>query len=155
MTRDDRWSWLEGVRPTSLEDTLVHEAARVMADELFDWPPRIDWDDARMQAELAPLFAPAARGPSLAAIDVGFRFARWELERRYDAIDHAARNDTINRELDDARDRLMARFLWHWVPEWLFQLKERTGPRIARTHLLAALEQAEARLRGRTSASVQ
>ncbi len=143
------------MRTTSLEDALAHEAARVLADELFDWPPRIEWDDPRMEAEHAQLFMPAARGPSLAAIEVGFRLARWELERRYDAIDHAARNDVLGRELDSERDRLMARFLWSWVPEWLLELKERAGPRITRTHLLAVVEQAEARLRGGTTAAAQ
>ena len=54
----------------------------------------------------------------------------------------------IGRELTDARDRLAARFLWRWLPEWLLELKERAGPRITRAHLLLALEQAEARVRG-------
>jgi hypothetical protein len=45
----------------------------------------------------------------------------------------------------------MARFLWRFVPEWLLELKERSGPRITRAHLLDALAQCEARLRGRSS----
>ncbi|MEO6951400.1 MAG: hypothetical protein ABI321_06280 [Polyangia bacterium] len=148
MARDDRWAWLEGVRRTSLEDALAHEAARVLADELFEWPPPIAWDDPRVEAELASLFVPFAPGPTLAAIDLGFRFARWELERQFDAIDHAMRNDVVGAL--DGRDRLMTRFLWRWVPEWLLELKERSGPRITRAHLLVALDDAEARLRGRT-----
>jgi hypothetical protein len=144
----DRWEWLEGLRSTSIEEALAHEAARVLADELLDWPPAIEWDDPRAEAELAPLFQPDAGKPSLAAIGVGFRFARWELEREFEAIDHAVRNDLIGRELTDERDRLAARFLWRWLPEWLLELKERAGPRITRAHLLLALEQAEARVRG-------
>lgn len=150
MGRDDRWSWLEGVRAVSLEETLAHEAARVLADELFDWPPPIAWEDLQVEAQLGPLFLPGAARPALAAISVGFRLARWDLERRFDAVDHALRSD-IFEELDASRDRLMARFLWRWVPEWLLELKDRTGPRITRAHLLIALDDAEARLRGRTA----
>jgi len=148
--RDDRWAWLEGIRPTSLEDALAHEAARVLADEVLDWPPRIAWEDARAEAELAPLFDDATR-PSLAAIALGFKLARWELERELEAIDHALRNDVFARELADERERLAARFLWRYLPEWLFELKDRAGPRITRAHLLDALGQAEARIRGRAT----
>jgi hypothetical protein len=144
----DRWEWLEGLRSTSIEEALAHEAARVLADELLAWPPPIAWDDPRAEAEFAPLFQPDARRPPLVAIGLGFRFARWELERQFEAIDHAARNHLLERELTDEQDRLAARFLWRWLPEWLLELKERAGPRITRAHLIVALDQAEARVRG-------
>jgi hypothetical protein len=86
-----------------------------------------------------------ARMPSAFAIERGFRLARWELERQLDAIDHALRNA----RLDDTYEELAAHFLWRWLTEWMLELKERAGPRIQRAHLVAALDQAEARVRGR------
>ena len=154
MAPEDRWAWVEGLRATSLEEALAHEAARVLADELLAWPPPIEWEDPRTKAELAPLFERGAAMPSLDALAWGFRFARWELGREFEAIDYAVRNDLVARELTDERDRLAVRFLWHFVPEWLMELKDRAGPRITRPHLLLALEQAEARVRGRAAGAI-
>jgi hypothetical protein len=147
----DRWEWLEGVRATSLEDAIMHEAARALADELLAWPPLLSWQDERAEAEFAPLFALDAHRPSREAFEHGFRLARWELERAVEAIDHSMRNNLLGALL--AYDRLAAHFLWRWVPEWLLELKDRTGPRITRAHLVAALDQAAARVRGRLTAA--
>lgn len=139
-----RWDWLEGVRATSVADALVVEASKALAEELRAWPPVVEWSDAQAQAIFAPLYAPEAPALDRAALDLGVQLARWELERDYAAIDHAARSGAID-ALAGEHARLAARLLWQWLPEWLLELKGLAGDRLTRGHLLRVLDAAEKR----------
>ncbi|MCX5744869.1 MAG: hypothetical protein NT062_20465, partial [Proteobacteria bacterium] len=116
-----------------------------LADEILRWPPQVAWTDPVEQARFARLFARDTPGPSLPALALGIQLARWELQRDVDQVSYALRNGAPE-ALGDEVGALAARFLWRWLPEWLYELNERAGSRLPRVQLLRALEQAELRI---------
>jgi hypothetical protein len=131
-----RWDFLEGAKPITTADAIVIEMARVIADELRAWPPRLEFTDPSAAARFAPLFDPDAPRPSDDALRAGFRLARWELTHDVDAVTHSLRNDRLP---------LAAELLHRLLPEILYELAERTENRLSRKHLVACLDLAERR----------
>lgn len=148
-----RWDFLEGVRPVAAADVIVTEMAKVIAEEITRWPPRVEWTDAASAAKFAPLYKPGTPSPGEAAVREGFRLARWELLHELDAIDYHLRNDQNALGARSVHDRLAVELLWKLLPELLYELTERTENRLKRAHLMACLEQAERRLWGQAPRS--
>ncbi len=141
-----RWDFLEGVTPVTAADAIVTGMARVIADELSRWPPRLDFTDEASSRKFAPLYAPGAPPASEPAVREGFRLARWELAHELAAIDDHLRNDGVARAARTPHERLAVELLWKLLPELLYELAERTENRLTRRHLIATLDLAEKRL---------
>ena len=130
MSRDGRWDWLEGVQARSLEETVVREAAKAMADELIAWPPQVRFNDEHAETAMAAVLA---NPPSDAALQLGFALATNELRREFDA------RDQLLREHAQSSEAAMGRFIATWLTEWLLELAERTQSRLSRAQLVEAL----------------
>ena len=142
MLRTGRWDWLEGLRPQSAAEVVVAEMAKVLAGTLRDWPPDLEWTDDAARARYAPVLAPGAPRPSLAAIREGLRLACLEMDREVEAIDYYLRNDGGAAACNDARDRLALELTWKLATEWMWELAEVTEGRVKRALLKVCLEKA-------------
>jgi hypothetical protein len=142
-----RWEFLEGVKAVEAADAVAAEFAKVLADELRAWPPRIEWTDPAHAARFAPLYASGEllgpRQPSRDAVREGFRLARWDLRHEQEEIDYYFDNDHGARACPDRYDRLALELVWRWLVEALLELSDRTGGRLKRRHLLDCLDRAE------------
>jgi hypothetical protein len=135
-----RWNWLEGLKPESAVEVGVKYVARMIADELSDWPPRIVLGDDVAGRRYEELVAPGAKRPSLTAFREAVRRVRWELERDFEAIDHYERNHRLADACPDARDRMGSELMRHFILESFFELIERTDNRVKRADVLVGLE---------------
>jgi hypothetical protein len=143
-TRSGRWDWLEDLKPRSVADTLVAEAAKVVIGALKAWPPSLEWTDAGEMTRFAPLYAAGAPKPSAAVIGEGLRLAMLELDRDVEAIDFFMRNDYATRVCSTANERLALELVWRVATEWMLELGERTQGRLRRPALRHCLERVAA-----------
>lgn len=143
---DGRWDWIEGLKRQSLTETVITEAAKILADEVAAWPPVIDWVDERAAARFAPLYAALAPLPSLDAIEHGFARATLLYLRETDAL---TRLDRHGPPTSNEIDRLASELLSDWLPEWLYELRERTDGRLPRADLAKIFALAVPRIRAR------
>jgi hypothetical protein len=127
MLREGRWAWLEALRPQALEEVIASEMAKVIASELRDWPPQIEWTDAASSTRFAAVLDTP---PSAADLREGFALARLELQHDLDALRFA-------------RPSLATDLVRLYLTETLYSLAERTHNRIKRHHLRIALDRAE------------
>ncbi len=139
----DRFDWLEGLAPQSATAVGVKYAARAIADELTEWPPRIVLGGDPRSQRFAALVAPGAKRPSMTAFREAVKRARWELERNYEAIDHYERNDHLAAACPDERERLGAELMRDFILEYFFELIERTENRVKRADVLVGLDDLE------------
>src|SRR5688500_12549182 len=79
MSRWDRWE--QAIRRTTLADQLMSEVAKVLWEDLGNWPPPIEEVEAAGQRQYAELLAPGSPVPPRAAYVEGIRLAGWDLER--------------------------------------------------------------------------
>ncbi len=83
----DRWAWLEGLKPESAISVAVKHMARLIADELLLWPPRVAPTESYFQSRFVEILEPGAARPSRRAFEEAITCARWELAREFEAID--------------------------------------------------------------------
>lgn len=134
-----RWERLLDLKPVPLLEHLLEEVARQMASELCQWPPPVSTPDGAQ----APGPLEAAPPPVAQAYEEGFRLARWELERRFDAVDDYMRNQRWQQQGLSAADKPTLLFLSRWLVEYLLELGEATRGKINRPRMLEALERAQ------------
>lgn len=134
-----RWDYLYEIGPRPALDVLLDEAARAFAEDLQRWPPPLESVD--------PSLAPIVGGPRphRLAWDEGFRLARWDLERAYDAIDRWQERGWQQAQLNET-DKGAAIFLWRYLTERLFDLAEALESGLKRKELLDLLDRIEDRL---------
>jgi hypothetical protein len=140
-----RWDRFHEARSITSEDMLADEVVKTLVSDLGGWPPPVsEWFDRDREARFAPVIGPGATRPSSGVIRTAFELARWELERRYDALDDFARNDRAAGIASDANERLALEFLHAWLTDSMLELLE-VSP-LKRPGLVECLSRAEKRL---------
>lgn len=132
----NKWEKLLDQKPVPLLQHLLSQAAELFATDLMRWPPSLEDVDE----QTAQLLATSPLPPSLALYEAAFELARFELERRYDALDDYLRNERwLSGELG-VKNKPMLLFLSRFITEQLLGLSQATDGRVARVDLLATLE---------------
>ncbi len=142
----DRWEWLEGIKAESVVSVAVKHMARLVADELLDWPPHVATTDQRFYGRFGEVLQAGSPRPARAAYDEALRCARWELARDFEAIEYYDRNNKRAQACPEPRDRLASEFIQHYVLEAFFVLMEKTDYRVKRKDVVAGLDGVERRL---------
>ncbi len=126
---------------------LADEVVKTLVHDLSAWPPPVsEWFDRDKEKRFAPVLGPGAARPSSSVLSAAFELARWELERRYDALDDFARNDRARSIASDPGERLALEFLHAWLTDSMLELLE-VSP-LRRPRLVDCLARAEKRLVG-------
>jgi len=136
----NRWDWLDGLKPESAIMVAVKHVARMIADELTEWPPAVSHGEGQDSERFAEVLRAGAPRPSLPAFEEAVKRARWELTRDYHAIDFYERNHRLAEACPSARDQLASEVIQHYILESFFTLMERTENRVKRKDVLVGLE---------------
>lgn len=142
----NRWEWLEGLRPESPVEVAVKYMAKLVADELADWPPEVRAPEGQGPSRFAEVLGPGAARPQMVVFKEAIKRARWELERDFDAIDFYERNHHLARQCPEPKDQLAAEFSRHYILEAFYTLIERTESRVKRKDVLVGVDLVEQRL---------
>jgi len=141
-----RWDRFHEARSITGEQMLADEIVKTLVSDLTGWPPPVsEWHDKDEERRFEPALGPLSR-PSSTVFRMAFELARWELERRYDALDDFARNDRAAKIASDATERLALEFLHRWLTDSMLELLEVT--RLKRPALIECLARVEKRLLG-------
>jgi hypothetical protein len=145
-----RWDYLYDLKPVPLEEHLLSEAARDLAERLLAWPPEIlEWSSASDCQRFGHLVAPGSPRPSALVFREAFRLARWELAREYEEIDSYMRREAWAEVIPrDGYDALV--FLYKYLTEEMLALSDATEGRIGRKALSSCLSETERRMAERT-----
>jgi hypothetical protein len=142
-----RWDRFHEARSITSEEMLADEVVKTLAMDLSGWPPPVsEWFDRDKERRFEPVLGPGATRPSAGVLSAAFELARWELERRYDALDDFARNDRARAIASDPRERLALEFLHAWLTDSMLELLE-VAP-LKRPRLVECLARAEKRILG-------
>jgi hypothetical protein len=142
-----RWDHLFETKPIPILDHLLEEVARLLTQDLSQWPPPVQELDLDVGGTFAPLFLEPPPRPSPAVYDEALRLSRWELEREFEAYDDSMRNKRYLERGLAPTDRLALLFLNRWLVEQMLGLGEATEGRVKRPMMLQILDKVEARLR--------
>ena len=105
-----RWDAIDRIRKQSAIEAIVAQMAKVLFDELSNWPPQITWSDqTTMKEKYEALFAPHAARPCAAAYAEAVKQARWDFSREFEALEHYRRNHHLEQVVDGAYDRTSER----------------------------------------------
>jgi hypothetical protein len=142
-----RWDRFHEARSITSEQMLADEVVKTVVEDLRGWPPPVsEWIDKAREEKFAPVLRAGASRPSTPVIAMAFELARWELQRRYDALDDFARNDRASKVATDATERLALELLHAWLTDSMLELLEVT--RLKRPALIECLSRVEKRLVG-------
>lgn len=140
-----RWEHLLAQKPRPLIEHLLDEAAKLLANDLKQWPPPIE----ELEGTAGPSFREIATGerlqPPIEAYRQSFQLARWELLRDFAAYDDYIRNQRWTERGLTPGHRADLLYLSRWMVEKLLSLREQTQSRISREQLVACLERAQKR----------
>lgn len=141
----NRWEHLLDLRPVSLIEHLLEEAAKILASELQTWPlPIQDMDETSFDA-FASYFTADAPRPDRRAYVQAFRLTDWELGREFDAIDDYMRNRRWMSSGLTMEDKRVVLLISRWLVEHLLSLSEATEGRVKRPQLRDLLARLEKR----------
>ena len=143
----NRWEWLEGLKPESAIAVAVKYMAKLVLEELTDWPPEVRLAEGRGPSRFAEVLAPGAPRPPWPAFEEAIKRARWELERDYDAINHYERNHYLAKSCPEPLDQVASEFIQHFILEAFYTLIEKTESRVKRRDVLVGLDSLERRLK--------
>lgn len=135
----DRWRWLEQISPESAVAVAVKQLARMIADELSDWPPQVRLAEGPLAKRLGQVLVRGSRRPSTAAFEEAIQRVTWDLERNEEAIDFYGRNHHLERACPDPYDQIGSEVMAHYILEALFTLMDKTEGRVRRADLLVGL----------------
>jgi hypothetical protein len=142
MSDMGRWDRFHEARAITSEQMLADEVVKTLLEDLRRWPPPVsEWLDKAEELRFAPVIGPGAPRPADRAMRMAFELARWELERRYDALDDFARNDRAAKIASDSTERLALEFLHKWLTDSMLELLEAT--RLKRPRLIECLARVE------------
>jgi hypothetical protein len=142
-----RWDRFHEARSITSEQMLADEVVKTLVEDLRVWPPPVsEWFDKEQERRYGPVLGAGATRPQGRVIQMALELARWELERRYDALDDFARNDRASKIASDATERLALDFLHRWLTDSMLELLEVT--RLKRPALIECLGRVEKRLLG-------
>lgn len=144
-----RWDHLYELKPVSLGEAFVEEAAKVVAKDLQGWPPPVEgWHSPQDEARFGPLVAPGSARPDAKIFAAAFRIARLELMREFEQIDEFMRNERWREFTAPGAGVDAMLFLSRYLTEQMLAIAEATEGRIKRPMLVDLLLRAERRLSG-------
>ena len=141
----DGWERLLAQRPVPLVDYLLTEIAQLLAKDLGTWPPPIGELDSRVGDRFRPIASGERARPPDQLYEEGFRLARWELLRDFEACDDYMRNQRWMQRGLASSHKLELLFLSRWIVERLLSVREETQSRISRRQLVDCLDLAQRR----------
>jgi len=142
-----RWDFLYEVRPVPLQEHLVEELGRLVAEDLSRWPPALEsFAFPEEGARFAPLLESGTPRPDAAAFRAAFLLARLELEREIARIDDYMRNERWRPGVSPGASYDAMILISRYLTEQMLCVLERTGGRVLRAQLVEALRRAERRL---------
>jgi hypothetical protein len=141
-----RWDRILDARPVPLVDHLLDEVAKLVTQDLVQWPLPFHELDPAAARPFEEVLAPGRPRPSHAVFAESFRLARWELERETAAYDEYMRNKLYLQHGVAAGDRQALLFVSRWLVEQLLALGESTSSRINRKLMLDGLARIERQL---------
>jgi hypothetical protein len=142
----NRWDWLEGLKAESAIAVAVKYMAKLIADELFSWPPEVSLAQGPASSRFSELFEAGAPRPSIAAFEQAIQRARLELARDYDAINFYERNHHLAKACPEPREQLASEFIQHYILESFFVLMEKTNYQVKRKDALVGIDLLERRI---------
>ncbi len=152
-TAPNRWESLLSAKPIPLVEHLLEEVSKLLSKELDGWPPPIESLDEQTGKSFRPIFSGEGARPSISAYEQGFRLARWELARNFEAYDDYMRNQRWLEKGLAAGDRAALLCLSRWLVERMLALREETQGRISRQQLIDCLDRTWTCLRSASGAS--
>ena len=135
----NKWEAVLDQKPVPLLEHLLQESARLFANDLCAWPPRVE----EPTAEVAALIAARPTAPDAATWLTSFRLARWDLQREHEAYDDFMRNKRWAEAGLTEADKPLFLFLSRLISEQLLALGEATQGRVNRQALLRVLDLTE------------
>jgi hypothetical protein len=142
-----RWDYLYDLKPVPIQEHLIEELGRLLAEDLAQWPLRIEqWSSPEEAARFARLLAPGSVRPDPKVYAEAFRLARLELTREFDSIDDYMRNERWRQftPSGDGFDALI--LLWRYLNEAALAILEATRGRLKRAQMADCLLRAERRM---------
>ncbi len=132
-----KWDLILSSKPVPILTHLLEEVAKLFANELLVWPPRLE--DA---SEVAVLRDEPPRPPAQLYREA-FVLTRFDLGREHDAYDDYLRNQRWLTPGLSAKDKPMLLFLTRLMAEQLMGFAEATEGRVKRHHLIDVLADTE------------
>jgi AcrR family transcriptional regulator len=141
-----RWDWLAEQKPQELKEYALDEAARIVAEELRSFPPRIEeWlDPAVREKYQAALSRPTP--PPEATVRVACELARRELLRDYELVDRFFQSGAYRAELPDDLEEQTAHFLARFLVDSALDFLAFGKGKFSRKDLVSLVEKLEERL---------
>ena len=141
-----RWDLILDQKPVPVIDYLLVEAARLFANDLRQWPPQVDAEDAATAQRLTNLVETNPAGPSKTVWKHAFQLAQWDLERADDARDDYFRNQRWTEAGLSVQEKPLLLFLNRWILEQLLAFGEATHGRVNRPRLIEVLQHTQRNL---------
>ncbi|HET9752054.1 MAG TPA: hypothetical protein VFP52_03810 [Myxococcales bacterium] len=143
-----RWDRILEQKPQELKDYVLDKVAEQLAQDLRDFPPRIEeWLDEAMRARYAPVMARTG-GPPLDTLRAGCEMAREEMLREYELIDRFCRSPEYRKLLPDALEEQTAHFVTRYLVDSALAFQEHAKGKFRRAELVRLIEKIEDRLLG-------
>jgi hypothetical protein len=141
-----RWDELADKKPQELKEYALSEAARIIAEELQTYPPRIEewFDPAAREKYRDALSRPSA--PPERTVRVACELARRELLRDYELVDRFFQSGAYKAELPDDLEEQTAHFLARFLVDSALDFQEFGKGKFSRKDLVALVEKLEDRL---------
>ncbi len=140
------WEWLEGVKSQSPSEVAIAELGKLLAEELGNWPPQVEWDSEEQRRPYEKLLAPGSATPSATVFVEALKLARWELEREDEALNQYLRNHHLERACPLQSEQQAATFLQLYFVEAFYELIERTENRVKRREIIAGWDTLQRRI---------
>lgn len=138
-----KWDLVLEQKPIPLLSHLMEEVAKLFANDLAGWPPKVDAFDPLTGPRVAELLTEYPLGPDPKLYREAFVLTRFDLGRELEAYDDYVRNQRWMATGLPAKDKPMLLFLSRFITEQLLGLAEATEGRLKRTHLLDVLSRTE------------
>ena len=138
-----RWDRILEQKPVPVIEHVLGEIAKLFADDLATWPPKIEAFDEVTGRNLAALLLETPRKPDVLVFQQAFHVTRLDLGREFEAHDDYLRNQRWLEAGLTAKDKGMVLFLSRFMAEQLLSLGEATDGRVTRSAMLDVLARTE------------
>ncbi|MGV3622300.1 MAG: hypothetical protein ACO1OB_15895 [Archangium sp.] len=135
--RPSKWDLVLEQKPVAVLTHLLAEVAKLFAQDLLVWPPKVE------EPQSVAALADSPQRPPRQLYEAAFQLTRFDLGRELDAYDDYLRNHRWLSEGLSAKDKPMLLFLSRFMTEQLLSFAEATEGRVKRHHLLDVLADTE------------
>lgn len=141
-----RWDRILEQKPQELKDYVLDKVADQLAQDVRDFPPRIDeWLDEALRQRYAGVLARPGR-PELDTYRVACEMAREEMLREYELIDRFCRSEEYQKLLPGELEQQTAHFITRYLVDSALAFQEYAQGKFKRRDLVTLLEKVEERL---------